>query len=55
MHDVYEYNSYVVGRVAVDGTVSLQQGPRAAAAAKEPGLACPKLLNMHVILLRCVG
>ena len=28
MHDVYEYNSYVVGRVAVDGTASLQQGPR---------------------------
>ena len=24
----YEYNSYVVGRVAVDGTASLQQGPR---------------------------
>ena len=55
MHDVYEYNSYVVWRVAVDGTASLQQGPRAAGAAKEPGLAWPKLLNMHVILLRCVG
>ena len=28
IHDVYEYNSYVVGRVTVDGTASLQQGPR---------------------------
>ena len=56
MHDVYEYNSYVVGRVAVDGTASLQQGLQ---------LWCPawpKLLNMHVFmncvaaqLFRCVG
>ena len=28
MHDVYEHNSYIVGQVAVDGTASLQQGPR---------------------------
>jgi len=52
MHDVYEYNSYVVGRVAVDGTASLQQGPRRSPQLRS--LAWPKLLNMHAFM-NCVA
>ena len=52
MHDVYEYNSYVVGRVAVDGTASLQQGLRRSPQLRS--LAWPKLLNMHAFM-NCVA